>query len=294
MHSGMRRCWGLVLGGLVSLSITGCMRENPGFLQLDGDSESGDDDDDELESGDDDDDSSTSGPSLSGGSLGDSGAGSTSSSTSEATTGDDGAATTGDDGTIGESETTGAPDEPEPEHEHLINYTPGASCDHAGWCVDGQNNDQTLMVNIAGAECFTATLPPPFELVEVHYFIDDVLGELGDSFTLSVIEFVDASPGAQLAGVELPGAEWSAVGEHTLTLDEPLVVDAPGFCVRIEGGVDEQSTLGIGLDLDSDVPEVSFVQSAGCGVPALTDWFTLDNAIQTGNWCVDAEIREIL
>ncbi len=214
---------------------------------------------------------------------------------------DTGASTTEGSGETDDTETdeTSDTEEPlEPETEYLINYNEDAACDLPFWCHQAGNLNNGFGVNTEAAECFEPALPPPYELTFVHYKLWGALGPLANSLVLRVMSAEGEGPLEEIANIPLNDNSLASVGDHELELAEPIVIEGERFCLVLDGGENNTSAMGVAIDKFSAVYDVSFIrvpvpENNPCSVPEFVELFDIE-ATNHGNWCIDAEIRELL
>ncbi len=278
----------------------GCKRENPSWLITSGGEGGSDTQSVEISGG-----ALTSSGASTGASAAPSGSGTqglgtsgalstgTESTAGELTAGAD-ASTTGASGEPGDSASTGAP--LEPETEHVINYNEGAACDLPFWCHQAGNLNNGILVNTEAGECFEPQLPPPYELTSVRYKLWGAIGPLANSLALRVLSAEGDEPPQLVASVSLDEPGLASVGDHELELAEPILIEGDRFCVVLDGGQNGASAMGVAIDKTSEVLDSSYIRLPspveGCFFPDYTDLFDID-AVNHGNWCVDATIREL-
>lgn len=216
----------------------------------------------------------------------------------ETSVGDSGSTTavsaTSGNPTDGGQETTAA----QPEEEHLQNADQD-NCNTALWCffADGNNVGSPTGDETWTQECFTATLDPPFELTEVHWFIADT-GSNPTALDLQIRPVENNGPGGPPLVIALPG-NYSDQGEHTYVLQNPVQIDSTRFCVGFRAPSNGQSSgaVGFAVDTTQQMSGVSFIRIDGeSGCDLFPDWYDASNDqfSNDGNWCLDVKIRQIL
>lgn len=215
--------------------------------------------------------------------------------TSMGSTGGDPSTTSDSDGTTSGStggETTAA----QPQEEHLQNADQN-TCTEPLWCFYNGNTADPTGDETWVQECFLATLDPPFELTEVHWFVGDTGGSPG-AMDLEVREVSDGQPASPpLAIIDLP-QELSTEGEHTFELPNPVQIDETRFCVgfRIPDN-GSSGAVGIAVNTIGSQPGLSWLRINGdSGCDVFPNWIdaTTESITNDGNWCLDATIREVL
>jgi hypothetical protein len=181
----------------------------------------------------------------------------------------------------------------DPAVHHLSN-SDQTDCSQPLWCQF--NGDVTVPGGdpIEGQECFVSPVAPPFELIEMHYIVAITHTDL-EEFSLRIYERDGGPPTDVVVSIPLTSVEATPI-EHYFELDPPVVIDTQEFCVGFaaeEPGL--ESAIGMAVDGDSSVPGVSFVRMEGSGDCDIPDWedATAHAPPPSGNWCMDATIREM-
>lgn len=181
----------------------------------------------------------------------------------------------------------------EPGVHHLSN-SDQTDCTQPLWCQF--NGDVTVPGGdpIEGQECFVSPVAPPFELVEMHYIVAVTHTDL-EEFSLRIYERDGGPPTDVVVSIPLSSVEATPI-EHYFEIDPPVVIDTQEFCVGFaaeEPGL--ESAIGMAVDGDSQVAGVSFVRMEGSGDCDIPDWedATEHAPPPSGNWCMDATIREM-
>ncbi len=179
----------------------------------------------------------------------------------------------------------------EPEEHHVEHGTQSA-CDLPLWCPYNGDIATPAGGPIEGVECFLAPVDPPYELVAMHYSVASAHTEL-EMFELRVYAWEGDEPTDLLTSIEL-NSSFASPMEHDHTFEPTIEIDTTGFCVGFattEPGL--ASALGMAVDADSTLSDVSFVRMEGpCDAPTWQDVID-DNLEPSGNWCMDATIRTI-
>ncbi len=176
--------------------------------------------------------------------------------------------------------------------EHLQN-TDQTACNGPFWCVYNANVNNPTGGPLEDQECFTSTLEPPFDLVEVNYVVYMSAPELGP-FDLVVRRRGVSGPGAVIDAVSLQADPWGDEGPHTLTVDPPITIDDASFCVGFDAnGAGLQSALGIAVDAGSDVIGTTWVDfDTYCATQGFVDVVADFDGIGEGNWCIDVVVEK--
>jgi hypothetical protein len=163
--------------------------------------------------------------------------------------------------------------------EDLQNHD--GTCEMVVWCTD--------MVTMEGvgphayAECFTNVgLTPPFDVTRVTYQIGQ-LQNTPTQFTLEVRAWTGSAPGAVLGSQTLSGTD-AALGNHTITLTNPIEVSASSFCVTLDGN----DAFAVSYDTANVVPNQSLLHAVDCGIGT---YQTLASINYPGNLCISARIE---
>jgi hypothetical protein len=174
-----------------------------------------------------------------------------------------------------------------------LQNTDQAACNGPFWCVWGGNVDDPTGGPLEDQECFTATLEPPFDLVQVNYVVYMSAPQLGP-FELVVRRRAAAGPGAVIDTRPLEVSPWGDEGVHSLTLEEPIAIDAQSFCVGFAAnGVGLQSALGIAVDIGSEVVGTTWVDfDSNCATAGFVDVVSTYEGVGEGNWCIDVVIEK--
>lgn len=188
----------------------------------------------------------------------------------------------------GESSSTG-PGEPV---EHHVEHGTQSACDDPLWCAYNGDIDTPAGGPIEGVECFLAPVDPPYELIAMHYSVAALHTEV-EGFELRVYAWDGDVPTDLLSSVAL-NSSFASPMEHDYAFDDAIAIDTVGFCVGFattEPGL--ASALGMAVDADSALPDVSFIRMDGmCSIPDWQDVIDSD-LVPLGNWCMDATIRTI-
>jgi hypothetical protein len=269
----------------VSLSCSACLIVNPAFSEgADGGADGTGTAAGEVSAGE-----PTTGSAGAGSSTGSAGAGSATGSTSGGSStggagaGTDADSTTGADGTTGADSTTGAPFEP----MTLKGYET-ASCTQGLHCASGMN---AVPAVIRAFECFRVQVDPPFALTRVGFEVRLIVGE-----PMAVLEVLPFDTDAGLPLFEpIASRPLGAIDQgmvyRSFSLEPPILVDTPDFCVVITGG-GTTSSLAIRSDPTTMSPGDAFFtmdnEGGSCDEP-LTDlksWYDAPFA----HYCIDADI----
>lgn len=187
-----------------------------------------------------------------------------------------------------ESSSTG-PGEPV---EHHVEHGTQSACDDPLWCAYNGDIHTPAGGPIEGVECFLAPVDPPYELIAMHYSVAALHTDVED-FELRIYAWEGDVPTDLLSSVPL-NSSYASPMEHDYDFDRAIEIDTIGFCVGFatsEPGL--ASALGMAVDADSALPDVSFIRMEGmCSIP---DWQDVIDSDLTplGNWCMDATIRTI-
>ena len=176
--------------------------------------------------------------------------------------------------------------------KELLQNHPALECDTPLWCFQGNPfnpvGDPTFV-----QECFSASLTPPFELVEVAYVVAGKSDQLAE-FDLEVREFDGVRPGQLIEARPLDAVPHATDGENLLQLeDNPIVIDSQSFCVGFATHAPGLAgALGIAVDEGSQVQDVSYYRIDGeqaCAIETFLDVID-DQPTPTGNWCISAVV----
>lgn len=219
-------------------------------------------------------------------------------STSSAATGDSGSSTdsqgsSGDGGSTAGDGPGSSSGGSQPATYHL-QHGDQTACDDPLWCFYNGNLLNPAGDPIEGQECFTAPIAPPFELVSMHYSVAAVHTDL-EQFEIRVYERDGGGPTNIVEQVVLTQLDASPM-EHDYEFDTPIQITTQEFCIGFattEPGL--ASALGMAIDTDSTIGDASFFRMEGNGACNIPDWEDVVSFQPTpfGNWCMDAEIREI-
>ncbi len=196
----------------------------------------------------------------------------------------DGGSTAGD----GSSSTGGQP------ATYHLQHGDQTACDDPLWCYFNGNVLSPAGDPIEGQECFTAPISPPFELLSMHYSVAAVHTDLED-FELRVYERDGGGPSNLIEQVVLTQLDASPM-EHDYEFAAPIQIDTQEFCIGFATTAPGlASALGMAVDTDSTVGDASFFRMEGNGACNVPDWEDVVSFQPNpfGNWCMDAEIREI-
>lgn len=216
----------------------------------------------------------------------------TTAATDEGSSSMSGASTSDGGSTAGEgagSSSTGG----QPATYHL-QHGDQTACDDPLWCYFNGNVLSPAGDPIEGQECFTAPISPPFELLSMHYSVAAVHTDLED-FELRVYERDGGGPSNLIEQVTLTQLDASPM-EHDYEFAAPIQIDTQEFCIGFATTAPGlASALGMAVDTDSTVGDASFFRMEGNGACNVPDWEDVVSFQPNpfGNWCMDAEIREI-
>jgi hypothetical protein len=166
------------------------------------------------------------------------------------------------------------------------------ACDDPLWCAYNGMIDVPAGGPIEGQECFMAPVAPPYELIAMHYSVAAVHTDL-ETFELRIYGWDGDLPTDVITSIEL-NSTYASPMEHDYDFEPTIEIDTMGFCVGFatsEPGL--ASAIGMAVDTDSALPDVSFVRMEGmCDAPDWQD--VIDSGLMPiGNWCMDATIRTI-
>jgi hypothetical protein len=145
---------------------------------------------------------------------------------------------------------------------------------------------------ISASECFSTTLEPPFELLDVHYIVRGRSDELG-SFDLQIRTLDEGEPGDVVFSQTIHPAT-VVMGDNVVTLTDPPQIETSEFCVGFDApGSGLTSALGIAVDESSSLEDVSWLRMVGTG-PCNLEWEDIMEIEPnpTGNWCIDVNVRQ--
>ena len=177
---------------------------------------------------------------------------------------------------------------------HHLQPTDQTACEQPLWCFSGDVWSE-YGAPIYAQQCFTSPVPPPFELISMHYVVADVAPELG-GFILEV-QSRDAGGPTGVTHFEQKPASDATPGSHEHVFAPALQIDDPQFCVGFAtpyAGL--AAALGMAVDVGTTVSDVSFIRMegpGGCAIPSWSDVIDDLNPIPSGNWCIDVQIREL-
>lgn len=209
-------------------------------------------------------------------------------STGTTSEGDDEGDDDGDDDG-GDDETTAA----QPEVEHLQNADLD-TCTQPLWCFYNGDIDYGTGDGVWSQECFEASLPPPFEITQVHYVVAET-GNNPVAIDLQIRPRDGNLPGGPPTTIGLPVA-YSSEGEHTFELPDPVQIDDSEFCIGFRvPDTNSDGAVGIAVDDTGTTPGLSWLRLSGSGACNVAQWLdaTTDSLTGDGNWCIDVMIREV-
>lgn len=191
--------------------------------------------------------------------------------------------------TEGDASSSTGPGEPV---EHHVEHGTQSACDEPLWCAYNGQIDTPAGGPIEGVECFLAPVDPPYELIAMHYSVAALHTDV-EEFELRIYAWEGDEPTDLLSSVSL-NSSFASPMEHDYDFDDAIEIDTIGFCVGFattEPGL--ASALGMAVDADSALPDVSFIRMEGmCSIPDWED--VIDSGLMPlGNWCMDATIRTI-
>lgn len=204
---------------------------------------------------------------------------------------------TGDSDTAGDTaagSTTGEDVPPPPPDEELLEHATFGGCIEPLWCYSGD------VFNPAGGamwmqECFTASLAPPFELVELEVVVRGLAAQVTNVDVEVYANNGAAGPGPLLGSrsVDVAGL---GIGSNIITVDTPISINQANICIGVaapDAGL--AGALGVAVNEGFTQGDVSFFRlqgGGGCNHPAWTDVIDL-NPNPAGNWCIRGTIREL-
>lgn len=164
-----------------------------------------------------------------------------------------------------------------------------ADCSQPLWCFNGNIFNGTGDAQTA-IECFTASLPPPFEVAEVEFYVADDDSDMG-SFDFEVRGWNGGPPGNVLAMVPIASNSIS-LGMNTIEPPAPITIQTPGFCVGF--ATPQGMEVGFGVDVGSACgPGTSFQTLLGSGSCNVVEAETCSSMpTPTANWCFGATIEK--
>jgi hypothetical protein len=144
-------------------------------------------------------------------------------------------------------------------------------------------------------ECFTATLAPPFELIE----LEAVVRGLAPQVTNVQLQ-VYADGGAAGPGVLIDSRAVNVgslvLGTNTIAVEPPIGIGVTDVCIGLaapDAGL--AGSLGVAVNeafLQNDASYFRLMNGAGCNFPAWTDVVDA-NPTPEGNWCIRGTIRDL-
>ncbi|HWB82179.1 MAG TPA: hypothetical protein VG755_44755 [Nannocystaceae bacterium] len=191
--------------------------------------------------------------------------------------------------TDGEASSSTGPGEPV---EHHVEHGTQSACDDPLWCAYNGDIYTPAGGPIEGVECFIAPVDPPYELIAMHYSVAALHTDV-EQFELRIYAWEGDVPTDLLSSVTL-NSSFASPMEHDYDFDDAIAIDTIGFCVGFattEPGL--ASAVGMAVDADSALPDVSFIRMDG--MCSIADWEdVIDSGLMPlGNWCMDATIRTI-
>lgn len=150
---------------------------------------------------------------------------------------------------------------------------------------------QLLPAVIAGFECFTAPVEPPFVLTRVGFEVRFIRGTPSARLVVTPFDQGAMLPGAPpIAAVDL--GPINQVAYRSFDLAPPVLIDQQHFCVGIEGGDHDNTTLSLRTDEVTMAPGEAFASMnskfENCDTP-LSDASVVFGSAST-HYCVDADI----
>jgi hypothetical protein len=144
-------------------------------------------------------------------------------------------------------------------------------------------------------ECFTATLAPPFELVELEVIVRGLAPEVSN-VQLEVYAHDGMTGPGMLLGTRPVDVAGLAIGANAIAVMPPIPIDQANVCFGLaapDPGL--AGSLGVSVNEAFVQPEVSFFRlqgGGGCNFPAWADVMDV-NPMPAGNWCIRGTIREL-
>lgn len=196
-------------------------------------------------------------------------------------------------GTSAAAESSTGEDVP-PQVEEVLERASLGSCYEPMWCYLGD------VFNPAGGpmwmqECFTATLAPPFELVELEVIVRGLAPEVSN-VQLEVYAHDGMTGPGMLLGTRPVDVAGLAIGANAIAVMPPIPIDQANVCFGLaapDPGL--AGSLGVSVNEAFVQPEVSFFRlqgGGGCNFPAWADVMDV-NPMPAGNWCIRGTIREL-
>lgn len=164
-----------------------------------------------------------------------------------------------------------------------------ASCGRGLVCLGKMQ--QILPAEIAGFECFTAPVPPPFSLTRVGFEVRFIRGTPAARLVVTPFDQGAMLPGGPaIALVELGPVD--QVAYRSFDLAQPVLVDQQHFCVGIQGGDHDATTLSLRTDEVTMAPGEAFASMSSmypeCQTP-LSDARGVFGSSYV-HYCIDADI----
>lgn len=164
-----------------------------------------------------------------------------------------------------------------------------ASCGRGLGCFGKMQ--QILPAEIAGFECFTAPVAPPFVLTRVGFEVRFIRGTPAARLVVTPFDQGAMLPGGPaIALVELGPVD--QVAYRSFDLAQPVLVDQQHFCVGIQGGDHDATTLSLRTDEVTMAPGEAFASMSSmypeCQTP-LSDARVVFGSSYV-HYCIDADI----